>query len=491
MSEAEKKRRREYKAIRKKRIMIFSLILGGLILLTAVFGLVFGLLNKTHFVAYKEASNVSYKVKLFPNEHYDGEWQVQNQSYVADLTDTVQADFSYDLTVDEPKAEYTYIYTVTATLVVADKLSSVPIYHPIDVIRTPVSATTSGNLKINETVLINYAEYRAKAAEFIDAYSLSAVDAYIDVKFHIDTVGSHPNATLSGYDSTLKLPLIEKTFRPESSASLPTSAEQFLECATRRGVVLFLVFTIVFGALSVIGAAFLVAFIFLTRNHDINYTIKVKRLIAAYKSFIQEITTPFATEGYQLVYIKSFNEMLEVRDTIDAPLLMYENEDATATSFVIPSGMGILYCYEIRVEDYNDIYGITDENDAENSAEDETGASFGAKLKAFFVCIGHGFKKAWCATCAFFKKLFTRKKNTEEATAEVEAETTDTEVIEEADTVVTEETANGETEAEATEAETAEAAADEETNAEAVEAEATETIEATEAEAETVEETEA
>ena len=190
MSEAEKKRRREYKAQRKKRIMIFSIVLCALILLTTVFGIIYRSLDKTLFVAYSETSNVTYQVKLFPNPYFEGEWQAANQSYVADLTDKVKADFKYALSVDEPDAEYSYLYKMTATLVVADKSTRVPIYHPIDTLVVPTGMMTKGNIDVEESVIIDYAAYRTKALEFIDAYRLTNVDAYIDVSLNVETVGN-------------------------------------------------------------------------------------------------------------------------------------------------------------------------------------------------------------------------------------------------------------------------------------------------------------
>ena len=463
MSEAEKKRRREYRAIRKKRIMIFSLVLCGLVLLSTVFGIIYGVMNDKMTVAYTERSNVSYEVKLFPGEYFEGEWQTSGQSYVADLTDEVKATFDYTISVDDPDAEYYYIESMAATLVVTDKQSKVPIYHPVDVLQSPASASAKGNTKLSNTVMIDYDGYRMKAASFIVAYDLTNVDAYIAVTHHVDTVGSRANSAPKAFESTLKLPLIEQTFRPETTASASTNAVQYFECVPKTGVILFLVFTIVFSSLSVIGAAALVLFIFLTRNHDINYAIKVKRLIATYKSFIQEMTTPFATEGYQVVYIKSFNEMLEVRDTIGSPLLMYENGDGTATSFVIPSSMGILYNYEIRVEDYNDIYGISEEENEDVVATD----------KPCFVTV------IWGKVCSFFRNLKKKKPAPEEAAEEAEAVAEgETNEAEDAEANEAEALDPAEPEAEATEAEATE---DEEPEAEATE---TEENEATETETE-------
>ena len=54
--------------------------------------------------------------------------------------------------------------------------------------------------------------------------------------------------------------------------------------------------------------------------------------------------------------IKTFVEMLNIRDTIQLPILMSENKDFTKTTFVIPTENKILYVFEIKVENYDEIY---------------------------------------------------------------------------------------------------------------------------------------
>lgn len=361
MSEAEKTRRKEYRQSRKRWIMIFTFILCGLVVLSTAFGIVFRVLDNTLYVSYQDRSSVDYQVKLFPNDYFEGEWQPSGQSYVAEITDKLKADFQYAVNVDEDGAAYRYSYDIKTTLFVVDKLSLLPIYHPVEVTKALTEVHTSGDDTLKETVLIDYAAYRAEALAFIDQYGLKTADAYISLRLHVDIWGSSDCATASGHDITLKLPLVEQTFRPETSATVPTGEIKYLECEAGVAVTVFQILTIVFGTLTVLLGIFLLAFIYFTRNHDINYAIRVKRLISAYRSFIQEITAPFDTEGYRVVRLKTFNEMLEVRDTVNSPLLMYANEDGTATTFVIPTCMGLLYSFEIRVEDYNEIYGITEE----------------------------------------------------------------------------------------------------------------------------------
>ena len=53
--------------------------------------------------------------------------------------------------------------------------------------------------------------------------------------------------------------------------------------------------------------------------------------------------------------INSFKGLLEIRDTLQSPLLMYENEDKTCSQFFITTAEKVLYLYEIAVEEETNI----------------------------------------------------------------------------------------------------------------------------------------
>ena len=109
---------------------------------------------------------------------------------------------------------------------------------------------------------------------------------------------------------------------------------------------------IVLGVVDVIAILLLVAFIYFTRTPDITYTARVKKILSQYKSYIQRINNLFETHGYQIVMVDTFEEMLEIRDTIQAPILMYENADKTCAKFMIPTDSKLLYVYRIEIEGY-------------------------------------------------------------------------------------------------------------------------------------------
>lgn len=127
-----------------------------------------------------------------------------------------------------------------------------------------------------------------------------------------------------------------------------------IACTRGLGSEAFKTTAIVLSVVDVLMILFLVAFICLTRTPDITYTARVKKIQSQYKSYIQKINNLFQTHGYQIIQVDTFEEMLEIRDTIQAPILMHENEDKTCAKFMIPTDSKLLYLYEIKVDGYEE-----------------------------------------------------------------------------------------------------------------------------------------
>jgi hypothetical protein len=57
----------------------------------------------------------------------------------------------------------------------------------------------------------------------------------------------------------------------------------------------------------------------------------------------------FDFEGYQLLKIAEFDDMLEISDKLRQPILMKENLTKTGAYFLIPSTTKLLYVYRLKV----------------------------------------------------------------------------------------------------------------------------------------------
>jgi len=375
MSEAERKRRLEYKQKRKK--LIFIQIIAIAVIAAVLVGsfATYRHLGKTYYIDYTEKAEALYDVTLKQNEFYDKSDMEDEGSYVAALIDSITAKFKYDLCMSENNVDYEYSYAVDAQLIITDDKYATPVFAPVFEIKPKATYTQSSaeSLCIRENVVIDYHEYNDMAESFIRTYGLSDMSSELVVRMSIDVLGSCEELAENAQNSSvieLSIPLTGKTVSMKTSTTVPMGQSRVLACVTGVNQNIFKIVTIVSAVLECLLICALLVFTYSTRNDDINYTIKVNKLVSNYRSYIQKINNVFDTRGYQVLSLSTFKELLCIRDTIQSPILMSENSDKTATKFFIPTNTKLLYMFEIRVEDYDDIYGTERSNENISSEEE-------------------------------------------------------------------------------------------------------------------------
>lgn len=359
MSESEKKKRGLYRKNREKWIFAQSVIIAVITVSIIISSLVSYNLNKTYYVGYRENGSIDYNVFLKENEFYESVHLEKDQSYVASLIDKIIANFNYEIDMDTEGVNYRYSYHIESTLEIIDETSNAPLFNPKrELVKVQnKSQSTSNRLVINEIVVLNYNEYNDLASKFIETYSLSRTKSNIVVTLVVDVLSdcdAFSSSSVETYTSELRIPLTTQTVNIKMTSKVPDAEAKMIACARGAGSEVFKTTAIVLSVVDALLILLLVAFIYLTRTADITYTAKVKKIVSQYKSYIQKINNRFSTIGYQIILVDKFDELLEIKDTIQAPILMYENEDNTCAKFMIPTDSKLLYLYEISVEGYED-----------------------------------------------------------------------------------------------------------------------------------------
>ena len=359
MSEKEKKRRALYRKNREKWIFVQAVIASVVAVAILISSIVAYQLNKTYYVNYSENGSIDYNVFLKENEFFETDHIGKDQSYVASLIDKIIADYSYEIDMDADDVNYKYSYYIKSRLEIIDNTSNVAIFNPErELVSVQNKSQSSSNrLKINEIVVINYDEYNDLATKFLDTYGLTSTTSNIVVTLNVDVLSdcnAFSGSSADTYTSELRIPLTTKTVNIEMTSEVPDAAAKMIACTRGAGFEAFKTTAIVLGVIDILLILLMVAFIYLTRTEDITYTARVKKILSQYKSYIQKINNMFDASGYQKILVDTFDEMLEIRDTIQAPILMYENEDKTCTKFLIPTDSKLLYVYEIKIEGYNE-----------------------------------------------------------------------------------------------------------------------------------------
>lgn len=369
MSEAEKRRRFYYKQARNKWISIGALILAGLLLVTIIFTAIFLSLNKSTFITYNEKGDVEYLVFLKENDVFDANYLNQDQMYVTSLIDSVWMNFKYELQMAQ-EAKYKYSYSADAKIVIKDKLTKKLFYEGKLTPDAPMILPKQTQelelprevLSFQQPISIDYGAYNQRAQQIMESLRLKDAVCTLEVEMKIHVNGSAEDLAEdknNTYNFALSMPLNVETAAFERTTGVPNGTSKLLTVDSGAARVVMLVFAIIFGSLTFLFAIAYLAFIILTRNTDINYTRKVNKIVSNYKSYIQKIANSFDKEGYQIIVMDTFLDLLEIRDTIQSPILMSENEDQTCTTFMIPTNTKLLYTFEIKVEDYDELYGYT------------------------------------------------------------------------------------------------------------------------------------
>lgn len=352
MSELEKLQRAEYQEKRKKQITKKSVILLILVVALVISCTVTNRLSQNTFVTYTESGKADYQVYLNNNEFYAEEFLDENHAYVSALIDEITATLSYDMNVNSSKASYEYSYFVDAKVEVLDKDSGAPLYDPVYEILPETTETGSGKtLSISQPVTLDYGKYNLEAAEFVSAYDLSGTNSTLVVTLHVNVLSNCPdyaNAEEGNYNVELRIPLNKTTLKITTSTTVPETENKVLAC-NNGGAILFKVLTAGLTIAAVVWGVLLVLYILRTRDRHIDYARRVSKILSSYKSYIQKINNPFDASGYQVLNVDTFPELLEIRDTLQMPILMYEDEDKTCSEFVIPASNGLLYRHEISV----------------------------------------------------------------------------------------------------------------------------------------------
>ena len=362
MSEDEKRLRLNYRVVRNRWIKAQALCLIialTVMLLSAVFAMIF---NKTYYVGYTERSEVDYGVHLKENDFYKDSFLGKDYAYIAALIDKVEASFDYEVVMDsDAPIDFTYTYRVDSVVEIKDIATSKVLYAPVYNEVAEVSKTASGKgVLVEATALVDYDRYNAVAKEFIDKYKLKNVKASVILQMVVDVTGKsdsfYAEENVDSYVSSISIPLNADTLEITITSATPPEGQKILSYTTKNISDVFKVIAIVFACVAGVMAIVLWLFAYLSRNIDVTYDIKVAKLLRNYKSFIQRIKSVIDTSEYQVVLVDTFDEMLDIRDTLQSPILMQENEDKTCSRFYIPTATRFLYLFEIKVEDYDDIY---------------------------------------------------------------------------------------------------------------------------------------
>lgn len=363
MSNEDKKKIADYMKRRMKFIFVQLGIITSLTIVFIALFMIYRSVDNQYYVSYSETSSIDYKVNLKNNDLYEEDYLGEDYAYVTALIDNIDAIYNYKINIDANNVKYNFSYKAIAALQVIDTTTNIAIYKPVyEIVDEVKGEYNSKEINVSVPLKIDFNKYNEEALNFIKKLNLSSTKANLKVTviFNVESNCEDFEDQDNIHELTLDVPLNKSVIKITESQSIPTTSKNIAcEKVVEKSNIFLMAISVL--AVDVLAIIILILYTYFTRNTHINYANKVKRIVNAYKSFIHEIKNSFDTAGYQVLYVKTIREMLEIRDTIQSPILMNENDDKTLTQFIIPTSNNILYIHEIKIDNYDEIYGINEE----------------------------------------------------------------------------------------------------------------------------------
>ena len=353
-----------------------SIIISYICIITVFFVIACSLLivysdkNKGYVVKYSEKSNIDYEVYLKKNEFFEQRYLDENNRYIASLIDYINATFKYNILMDKKNVDYTYSYRIEAEVNVKEDSGSKPLFDKkYELVNKPDNHSNGrNNITINENLKIDYNEYNGLIRKFNTIYGLNDVSSTLTINMYVDIDGNceeyeeNNNQTVT----SLVIPLTTKTIGRDIKNNLTESNDRYMLCRNRTRVgLLYLIMSILIIIMVILLIVQLTKYILKTRTPKSIYDSELKKILNNYHSYIQKVNNKvnyiskeglkidndFIYKKCQIFIVDTFTDMLEIRDSLNTPILMSSNKVNTATYFLILDAINkAVYVYGLKVK---------------------------------------------------------------------------------------------------------------------------------------------
>lgn len=327
-----------YKHRRKmKKIRLFTI--GTVLVLLSVITLyIYSCLKRDEYISYTEKADIDYIVNLKANDFYEKTYLEENSNVIASLIKNIEANFKYELDF-EKENEYIYNYKIIARTEVKESKKVNIIYEKEEeLVSKPVEGVKNDKLEINQKINIDYNKYNELISRFVNVYDLDDTSCTLELTMYLDVYNKYDTSKINKEQKvmTLYIPLTTKTVDISLSSNTLNSEGKALERKSEFGdIVALKVIGIVLGIAGVVILVRFVKYMSDSRSAEKMYDQTLKNILFSYKQYIQKINTDIDDEKYKKVDVESFNEILEMKETLQAPILMYTEENVRRTKFMI------------------------------------------------------------------------------------------------------------------------------------------------------------
>ena len=322
----------------KKRMVFYTIISMVFMILSYLF-IVSGIDMKTKiYVKYQQVDDISYVVNLLPNTVYENDYLNMGGNYIGSLVKDIDLDLKYNLIYARNITGY-YVYNLKGTLV-ASEGEDILWEKNYDLLADKVTVLDQNKVKdirVKDKTSIDYQKYVNEINDFNKKYNME-VSGVLLVSFKLKTTLDFTGFK-NTYDDTKEVKMVIPVTNEAFKIKILDDNREFdsyNEMTNKEGVnYLFLVF----GALCLsVGIAFLMVVIknlLEINNKENKYVKELKKILNEHGDEIVNVYEFNNAKKYNLIYVDSFKELLDVYDKVDSPISFKELKKNQKAVFLI------------------------------------------------------------------------------------------------------------------------------------------------------------
>lgn len=276
-------------------------------------------------VKYSEKRNVNYRVYLNNNPFYDKDYLDMDKAYVASLIKNIDVNFNYKFKITE-LSNISFDYKIIGELIIENNNGTNRYFEKkYTLLDNQAKKLENGNnFDIKENIKIDYGYYNQLANNFRSAYGVDT-NSYLNLYMEINSNSSEKlNYKINDVNKILlKIPLSEKAVEIKFDQNNGEITKQVV----REGNIIFnknyLILEIIFLLLTIYFFLKTVKYIVSIMKKNTKYDKFVNNILKEYDRLIVETNTDIDLKKYNIIEIKKFTELLDVRDNLKCPILYY------------------------------------------------------------------------------------------------------------------------------------------------------------------------
>lgn len=327
----------------KERVIKYSIsaIIAFFFLLISIIG--YNNINKQKISIF-ENSKINYSVCQKENQYHEDECLGEGNRYASSLTDKIRINYIYNAVYQKKeKKKYEY-YVKSKLLFKTGKNNELELLKKEDALTKKQQGTLDGKiLSIKETIDIPFQNYNEYALNYKKDYPLVDMST-LEVSLIIKEGNKEKEL------STITIPLTKEIYSI-SKKEISNKVTKYSTTLNKALLIIFII-CIVLGLLfTIITIEKLVRFIYQTKPNEISYQKELNKILKKYDKYIINLENHNSIENPKDEYIvKSFQELLDVRNTLKEPILYYKINDNKSEFYI--QGKEKTYKYIMKESDF-------------------------------------------------------------------------------------------------------------------------------------------